>query len=194
MTRFTIPISDILGLSYYRYSLSTDSVNVSLGSSVTVTCTVTNVFGSVVSGKELTLYFKGNSQGTATTNSNGVATWTITPTASGLSKLVCGNAVMFITVGGWQTKTVNTYTTFYVNERERLAMFKYYRTNYNFTSTSEITLHSGAIPSAYRPSVSVICASYRADIIGAVTSGGNITSTTTTTGTKNINLYAMWHY
>lgn len=194
MTRFTIPIKDILGSVYYRYSISTNAINLTLGNSVTVTVTCKSVFGGAVSGKELTLYYGGVSQGNQTTDSNGVATWTITPTDTGLKKIAVGDAVMFITVGGWQTKTVNTYTTFYVNERERLAMFKYYRTNYNFTSTSEVTLHSGAIPSAYRPPVSVICTSYNVTITGAVASNGNIVAYTNSTGTKNINLNAFWHY
>lgn len=94
----------------------------------------------------------------------------------------------------WTSQTVGTYGTLYVNTALRLCEFKYFRTNYKFNNTSEVTLHSGAIPSAYRPKQTIICAVYQVSIIGAVTTDGNIVSTTSSTGTKTINMSAFWHY
>lgn len=97
-------------------------------------------------------------------------------------------------VSTWTSQTIATYGTLYVNTALRLCEFRYYRTNYKFNNTSEVTLHTGAIPSAYRPKQTIICAVYQISIIGAVTTGGNIVSTTSTTGTKTINMNAFWHY
>lgn len=94
----------------------------------------------------------------------------------------------------WTSQTISTYGTLYVNTALHLCEFRYYRTNYKFTSTSEVTLHSGAIPSAYRPKQNIICAVYNVTIIGAVTTAGNILAVTSTTGTKTINMTAFWHY
>ena len=89
----------------------------------------------------------------------------------------------------------SSYGDLWVNPTIRMAHFRYYRENYNFTSANtEITLHTGAIPSAYRSSVNTILASYNTSIVGAVKSEGDITAQTNATGTKNLNFSAMWHY
>ena len=97
-------------------------------------------------------------------------------------------------INSWTSQTVGTYGTLYVNTALRLCEFRYYRTNYKFNNTSEVTLHTGAIPSAYRPKQTIICAVYQVTIVGAVTTNGDIVSTTSSTGTKAINMNAFWHY
>jgi len=97
-------------------------------------------------------------------------------------------------VSTWTSQTIATYGTLYVNTALRLCEFRYFRTNYKFNNTSEVTLYSGAIPSAYRPKQTIICAVYQVSIIGAVTTNGDILSTTSSTGTKTINMSAFWHY
>ena len=101
-------------------------------------------------------------------------------------------------VGTWNKITLSSgssYGDLWVNPTIRMAHFRYYRENYNFTSANtEITLHTGAIPSSYRSSVNTILASYNTSVVGAVKSDGNITVQTNSTGTKNLNFSAMWHY
>lgn len=75
MVRFNVPISSILGFAYFRYDLTASNYNPSIDSTITITCTVKNVFGSAVTGKELILFNDNGSIGTATTDPNGVATW-----------------------------------------------------------------------------------------------------------------------
>ena len=199
MVKFKVSLKDLLGKAYYQYQLSMSSTNVTTGNDVTATVTVKNILGNPVSNKELELFYKGTSQGTQTTNELGMATWTITTSDLGLAKITIGgtNTYNYINItDGWKTYTpqINSYTTFYYNDDTRTAEFHYYRTNYTFTGTSAVTLHSGAIPSAYRPKSNIILASYNTTIVGAVNTDGDILSATSTTGTKNININGMWHY
>ena len=94
----------------------------------------------------------------------------------------------------WTSQTVATYGTLYVNTALRLCEFRYVHSNYKFTSTSQVTLHTGAIPSTYRPKFTVIMASWNTTIGIAVGSEGDIIANTSATGTKNIIGTAFWHY
>lgn len=81
-----------------------------------------------------------------------------------------------------------------MNEALRLCDFKYYRTDYNFTKTSSITLHSNLVPEGYRPVVNVICASFNDVIVAGIIVDGSLSVAASSTGSKNINISAMWHY
>jgi len=95
-------------------------------------------------------------------------------------------------INGWKSwNTTNPYITAYYNEALRLFLFRYYRQNYNFTTTNEITLDPDFI---LAPIMNTILSSYNATIIGAVLTDGSLTVQTTSTGTKTINLTGMWHY
>lgn len=98
---------------------------------------------------------------------------------------------------GWKTVACSngtSYATLYVNEDIRMCHYRYYRTGYNFTSTSEITLHNGHIPSDYRPPMPTLLTAYNVTLIGGILANGNLTVQTSTTGSKTINLTAVWHY
>lgn len=98
----------------------------------------------------------------------------------------------------WTEIKVNSYATIWVNTKLRLVDFSYYRENYNFTSTNGVTLHEGKnYPNnlkLYKPSHSVKFACYNPNITGYIDSSGNIIFRSDSTGTKNINASAMWHY
>ena len=99
-------------------------------------------------------------------------------------------------INGWKSwGTPNPYITAYYNEALRLFFFRYYRPNYNFTTTDEITLEGSlGLGSIWVPVMNTILSSYNATIIGAVLTNNRLTVQTTTTGTKTINLTGMWHY
>ena len=199
MVKFKIPIKDLLGRAYYHYKLGNDITNGTKGQTNVVHCTVTNVFGNPVSNKDVTLYAQGVEVSTKTTNALGYVEWEIPLDNASLRLYTVDNQTTYTIVknGGWNTYTpsLNSYTTLYYNEDTRTIEFHYYRTNYNFTSTSEITLHSGLIPSAYRPKTNIICAIYDVRNVGAVKSNGDVCVTTTTSGSgRIINMSAMWHY
>ena len=79
-----VKASDVIGNSYYIYKLTSSNYNPSLNGSITITCTVTNIYGQAVSGKSITLYQNTTSKGAKTTDSNGVQTWSITCSSGGL--------------------------------------------------------------------------------------------------------------
>ena len=118
MTRFTVPIADILGNAYYRYDLTLSDYEPKTASTITVTCTVKNVFGSNVQNKTVELFLNGTSQGTATTNSNGVATWSITFGATRSALFRVENAYAYVNYNSWklvETKESNKVRV-YANE------------------------------------------------------------------------------
>lgn len=84
MTKKDIPISDILGEEYYIYEITPSNYNPSINDTITITCTVTDVFDQLAKNKTLTLYENDQSKGSKTTNDNGVCTWTIDCTNDGL--------------------------------------------------------------------------------------------------------------
>ena len=86
MTTKKIKTSDILGDNYYIYELTSSNYTPALNGSITITCTMKDVYGTVASGKSITLYQNGTSKGAQTTNSSGVATWSITCSTAGLQK------------------------------------------------------------------------------------------------------------
>lgn len=105
------------------------------------------------------------------------------------------NTLTQIDVGGWvNVIPTHQYGSIWVNEKLRMCEFKYYRQNYNFTSTSEVTFGTNIIPSGYRPSIVVTCSILDVNIGGVIDTSGNFKAYTSSTGTKNINASAVWHY
>ena len=156
MTRFKVPIQSILGLSYYRYDISLDRYDVDIGSEVTVTCQARNVFGSLVKDKELTLHYKGISQGSATTDNNGVAEWTLDVGGdAGTFKLSVGNQHCLINVTGYQTYNGTHYTAKYNKDIVNID-FSWNTTSTFSANTSWTEFTTITIPSHLRPTESII--------------------------------------
>ena len=86
MVKKKIKVSDILGDSYYVYELTSSNYTPTLNGTITITCTMKDIYGTAASGKSITLYQNGTSKGSQTTNSSGVATWSITCSTAGLQK------------------------------------------------------------------------------------------------------------
>ena len=86
MTKKTIKASDVLGDNYYVYELSSSNYTPALNDTITITCTMKDVYGTTAGSKSITLYQNGTNKGTQTTNSSGVATWSITCSTAGLQK------------------------------------------------------------------------------------------------------------
>ena len=107
MTRFSVKLSNILGLSFYRYELTSSNYNPTIDTAFTITVKVTDVFGNNVNNKSVTLYHDGTSVSSQTTDSNGVATWTITPSTWGIHDFNVANTHTQVQVGGW--KQIATY-------------------------------------------------------------------------------------
>ena len=101
MTSKKIKTKDILGKNYYNYNLSSSNYNPSLNSTITITCIVKNVYNNTIPNKSLQLKQNGvNIGNSVSTNSNGVATWTITSLENGLNVFSVDNAQISVYVDG----------------------------------------------------------------------------------------------
>lgn len=183
-----------------NYDLFCSNYNPTVDSRVGVGCKVTDFYGEALAGESVTLYWNRSPVSTSITNSDGVATWTVTFDSWGLQTFTAGNGEIQVNVIGWREVTLPSSVTsvsdchLYVNDALRLCDFKYYRTNYNFTTTSSITLHTGLIPEDYKPLVNVICASFNDVIVAGIITDGSLSVASSETGSKNINISATWHY
>ena len=133
-----------------QYELTSSDYNPTIDSTITITCTCKNILGNPIANKTLELMMNGVSQGTSTTNVNGIATWSITFRAWGNKHFYIGNATLDFVVTGYREISVTT-GKLYVNDLTKTAVYKFQRTG---TVTSQV-LYSGVIPSGYRPSFNV---------------------------------------
>lgn len=115
MVKFKAPLKDILGRAYYQYELSSSNYNPNVNSTITITCTCKNVLGNPVSNKTLELFQNGTSVGTATTNANGIATWSITFELEGVKDYYIGNSHCIIVVNGYHKIYESDGLMWYVN-------------------------------------------------------------------------------
>lgn len=205
-----IPAEDVLGDNYNITNISVSNYNPSIDGTVTVTVTVKDVYGDAVSGETVLVtasagnFTKYNgstitsaSSYTGTTNSSGQFTLTYTCSEWGIINFSANNTSKQIKTSGWKEVSVTgatSYASLYVNGSERIAYFRYYRSGYNFTSTSTVTLHSGAIPSSYRPGRNVNCSVLNSTIVGGLNTDGDISVISSSTGSKTINMTVMWYY
>ena len=209
--RLTAPSEDILGANYKITKIVASDYNPNIDSTITVTVTVKDVYDDPVENESVQVtcnigkFTKLNGSTisdtqsvTGNTDSNGQFTLTYTCSEWGLATFSANNSFKQINVQGWREVTlpssVTSYCDLYVNEATRTCNFKYYRTDYKFTKTSSITLHSNLVPEGYRPVVNVICASFNELITAGVITDGSLSVASSSTGSKNINISAMWHY
>lgn len=99
MTEKRIKTSDVIGNSYYNYTLTSTNNTPSINSTISISCGVTDIYGQSISGKSITLYLNGVSQGARTTASSGSATWNnITMSTGGLQVFSVENSKIEIFV------------------------------------------------------------------------------------------------
>lgn len=87
--------------------LTASTYNAKIDTDFTITAKVTDILGDAVSGKSVTLYHDETIVSSQTTNSNGEATWTITPSTWGTHDFKVLDVHCQVRVGGW--KQINTY-------------------------------------------------------------------------------------
>ena len=98
MTTKKIKTSDILGDNYYIYELTSSNYTPALNGTITITCTMKDVYGAAAGSKLITLYQNGTSVSTQTTNSSGVATWSVTCSNAGIQSFKVGNKIIEVFV------------------------------------------------------------------------------------------------
>lgn len=112
MIKKKIKVSDILGDSYYVYELTSSNYTPTLNGTITITCTMKDVYGTAASGKSITLYQNGTSKGAKTTNSSGVATWSVTCSVAGIQSFEVGSKTIEVFV---DSKVDNDFNVDYVH-------------------------------------------------------------------------------
>lgn len=207
--RYNVAASTVLGENYKITSIECSDYNPSIDGNITVTITVTDVYGDAISDESVTVTAsEGNftqlngsditaaSSVTGTTNSSGQFTLTYTCTEWGLITFVANTTSTQIRVTGFKQITVNTYCTLYVNEGERICEFRYYQTNVSFTSTSDKTVATNLIPTQYKPVVdNVSVAIFNPKLGGNIDrDSGNFYVAPIETGNKTVNAHATWTY
>ena len=87
----------------------------------------------------------------------------------------------------------DNYAILWVNKDIRLCHLKYYQKNVS-VSGSEKTLHTGLIPSSYRPSYTVMTGCYNPHVSVGAAKTGNIICVSDSSATRTVNCNLMWNY
>ena len=154
MSRFTVPIADILGTAFYHYELTSSTYNPSIDTAFTITVTVKNVFNNPVSNKSVILYKDGTNMGSATTNSSGVATWTITLSDWDIHHFKVENASLELKANGW--KTLLDSGGYLIKTKDNRVQFTLNVSSVNFPTTFTAFGGGAKVPTGYRPNLSVV--------------------------------------
>ena len=155
MTTFSVKLSNILGLSFYRYELTSSTYNPTIDTAFTITCKVTDIFGNPINNKQITLYHNGTSVSNQTTNNNGIATWTITPTTWGTHDFNVSNKHIQVDVDGWRTIADDTTYTFLRNKNRGRWELKGWSLPYN-KNTDWLNFGTGDYATSIKPKAYVV--------------------------------------
>ena len=135
----------------FFYQVYASDYNPTIDSSITVYCRCTDITGTPVPEKSLTLFKDGSSVSSSITNSSGVASWTVTLSDWNVHYFNVNNVSIVLKAKGFKTKDMWHGTLYYDNEKVM------YSLEYQSPSTYQTQLNwtdSGAfdtIPSELRP-------------------------------------------
>lgn len=194
MTRFSVPISDILGSAYYRIELTASSYNVTIDGTVTLTCTVKNIFGQAVSGYEVQLYKNGTSLGSSyngITNNQGIVTFTYTCSTWGLIDFSIKDVHCQVNVKGFKIVT-DTNQDYYLGE-DIVHLYMHY--NNSLTATTSWKDFGRVVPSTIAPSDNTPFMEQYGAVILRVKSDGILTYRSITGSSVNMSSlisYVSW--
>lgn len=139
MTQKRVKASDVIGNSYYIYTLQSSNNTPSLNGTITITCNVTDVYGRAVSGKSITLYQNNTSKGAKTTDSNGNAGWnSISMSSAGLQVFRVENSKIEVFVDN-KSDVGHTHSQ-YLTEHQSLS---------NYVTTDDSRLSDSRTPTSH---------------------------------------------
>ena len=140
--------------STYQYQITASNYNPTIDSEVVITVQVMDYAGDIVANKSVTLYKDGTSVSSSTTNSSGVATWTITLTDWDVHHFKVANATLELKAKGW--KTLVNDSGYLIRTKDNRVQFSLNVDSVGFP-TSFTAFGGGAkVPQGYRPSASVV--------------------------------------
>lgn len=136
---------------FVQYELSSSNYNPTIDSNITITCTCKNVLGNPIANKTLELMMNGVSQGTSTTNANGIATWTLTMSDWGNQEIKIENQTIEVYVTGFKFIQSNITYALYVDESQRLTQIRANRSGVTIGTGDGFNYNDFKIPAKYRP-------------------------------------------
>ena len=210
--RYNVEVEDVLGENYKITNIECSDYNPSIEGNITVTITVTDVYGDAISDESVTVTAsEGNftqlngsditaaSSVTGTTNSSGQFTLTYNCSSWGLITFTANNKTTQVNVTGF--KQVKSYASgFYtlsVDGSKRLAKLRVSISGANIAS-GESYKQTGFVPTSYRPNGQIIALVNRVQSVDVqITSAGDVaiynpTSSTVSSFTGTANAY--WDY
>lgn len=185
MVKFKVPIKEILQNAYYQYELTSSDYNPTVDTTITITCTCKNVLGNPIANKTLELLENGVSQGTSTTNANGIATWTVSLTSWIVRNYRVENATLTVKPVGFKEVSNTSITNYTIYRNDNIIQIVFSYPSQSLT-TSWTTLSQNAIGNTtYRPKEDVDVVGHYGNYVIRVTNTGTfmaraITGTTTT--------------
>ena len=139
MTQKRVKASDVIGNSYYIYTLQSSNNTPSLNSTINITCNVTDVYGQAISGKSITLYQNNTSKGAKTTDSSGNASWnSISMSSAGLQVFKVENSKIEVFVDN-KSDVGHTHSQ-YLTEHQSLS---------NYVTTDDSRLSDSRTPTSH---------------------------------------------
>ena len=129
----------------FFYELYASDYNPTIDTNITVSCKCTDITGSAVEGKSLTLYKDGTSVSSSITNSQGIASWVVNCNSWGLISYNVANQSIQVKVTGWRTVQDLTNYTIYCNG-EFVRIDFHHNSNSTLPKTYDYTLPTGYYP------------------------------------------------
>ena len=169
--RYNVQASDVLGENYKITSVECSDYNPSIDDDITVTITVTDVYGDAISGETVTVTasegtftelngstITAAASVTGTTNSSGQFTLTYSCTEWGLITFSANNKTTQVKVGGYKTTTPHNNYTIYEFE-DRVGLKINIPSNITFKTTWSL-INNQVIPFRLRPRYPVTSPNY----------------------------------
>ena len=133
-------LETIVKRTIIQYELTSSDYSPNVGSTVTITCTCKDILGNPIPNKELELMLNGGSEGTSTTNENGIATWSKTFGSEGVKDHYIGNSHCIIVVNGYHKIYDSNGLKWYVNKLTGISHISLNRNGLSINNGGYITL------------------------------------------------------
>lgn len=153
--RYNVQASTILGDNYKITNIECSDYNPSKGDTITITVTITDVYGDPISSETVNITASDNYTDTGTTDSSGECTFNYTCSTKGLTTFTCNNKTQQIQVQDTWTILVNEENYYCRTKDNRVQFFVNLSTAQNFTDTWTQFGTTARVPTDYRPPYSI---------------------------------------
>ena len=207
--RYNVAASAVLGENYEITNIECSGYNPNIDSSITITITLTDVYGDAIIGEDVTVTCTGGSftqlngtditsddSVTGTTNSSGQFTLTYTCSVRGLITFNANNVSTQVHVTGWRLISSVGITDYqiYENGEKRIRIIFNYSTK-SLTTTWTTLAQSAIGVTTKRPPADVVVVGHYGNYVIKVNTSGNIMARTITgTATTAIQGYMEYSY